>query len=573
VEAEATVAQLREEWQAALRAEKIRPEERRFREKQEAFRTGRESLIQQEKLLITANAALSSARARQKSAEQAAEALDDLRKEAEALRRAAEIGLRVREMERLLEDRRADARTAKKKYLELDSLRREIDVAFLSGQAGILAKSLLDGEPCPVCGSVHHPAPHPAGDVPERAEVEAATQRAGDARAEFERIAAEGKNLKVEVERRREELAALGDAGKRTPEEAKAREAQVEERIRQVMREEKEAANLLARVEREAAQAEKSAELLRADLSSREQAAQAAEREFAEALRRENFPDAAAYSAALLTEKVLKQKERIIRDYEEKKLSSESVIRELKQEVGDRPRADVDTIREKKNALTRQREELDGEEKAVLAVLSANTAALAGVRSAVREREKLVEEQIYVHDLAVTATGRQVGQDKVNFETYVQRYYFRRVVAKANARLKVLSEGAFVLRCKEEAKNLSSQSGLDLDVLDRNTGLWRDVSTLSGGESFLASLALALGMADVVQDSRTATRIDSMFIDEGFGMLDEGALRLAMDTLTRLSGGNRLIGIISHVAELKNRIERKIVIKKTPGGSRIEMEV
>ena len=118
------------------------------------------------------------------------------------------------------------------------------------------------------------------------------------------------------------------------------------------------------------------------------------------------------------------------------------------------------------------------------------------------------------------------------------------------------------MRCKEEAKNMVSQSGLDLDVLDRGTGQWRDVSTLSGGESFLASLSLALGLSDVVQAQSGGIRLDAMFIDEGFGTLDENALKNAMELLARLADGKRQVGVISHVAELSERIEKKIIVSK-----------
>ena len=139
----------------------------------------------------------------------------------------------------------------------------------------------------------------------------------------------------------------------------------------------------------------------------------------------------------------------------------------------------------------------------------------------------------------------------------MQQYYFKQVVAAANKRLTVLTDGMFTLRCKEEAADRVHQSGLDLDVLDRGTGQWRDVSTLSGGESFLASLALALGLSDEVQMS-TGIRLDTLFVDEGFGSLDSEALSKAYHTLASLTEGNRLVGIISHVAELKEKIESLI---------------
>lgn len=169
-------------------------------------------------------------------------------------------------------------------------------------------------------------------------------------------------------------------------------------------------------------------------------------------------------------------------------------------------------------------------------------------------------------------SGQTSSRVKLSFEAYVQQFYFRQVIAAANKRLNVLTDGGFTLRCKEEAKNLVSQAGLDLDVLDRSTGAWRDVSTLSGGESFMTSLALALGLSDVAQARSGGVRLDSMFIDEGFGSLDEESLRQAMELLSGLAGGSRMIGIISHVGELKNRIDKKIIISKNLTGSSVTIE-
>ena len=134
-----------------------------------------------------------------------------------------------------------------------------------------------------------------------------------------------------------------------------------------------------------------------------------------------------------------------------------------------------------------------------------------------------------------------------------------------------ITDGLFTLRCKEEARDRVRQSGLDLDVLDRGTGQWRDVSTLSGGESFLASLALALGLSDIVQAQSGAIRMDAMFIDEGFGTLDDNALRNSLQVLADLADGKRLIGIISHVHDLEERIEKQIVVSKTLKGSKIDL--
>ena len=142
----------------------------------------------------------------------------------------------------------------------------------------------------------------------------------------------------------------------------------------------------------------------------------------------------------------------------------------------------------------------------------------------------------------------------------------------ANKRLTALCGGEFILRCKDDSRDLRSKSGLDLEVLDGNTGLWREVSTLSGGESFVASLALALGMSDVVQARSGGVKIDALFIDEGFGTLDDNMLSRAVNMLCSLVKGNRLVGIISHVDRLRERIDKKIIVKKRISGSTLTVE-
>ena len=179
----------------------------------------------------------------------------------------------------------------------------------------------------------------------------------------------------------------------------------------------------------------------------------------------------------------------------------------------------------------------------------------------------IVKRYDSVSELYDNISGNKSNKVKINFETYVQQFYFQQIIIAANKRLEVLSNGNYRLRCKPEAKNMKSQTGLDLDVYDNNTLRWRDVSTLSGGESFLASLALALGLSDVVSNNSGVVRIDTIFIDEGFGSLSPSALNQAIKMLDSLAQSDTLVGIISHVETLKNRIDNKIVIEKTNEGS------
>ena len=184
--------------------------------------------------------------------------------------------------------------------------------------------------------------------------------------------------------------------------------------------------------------------------------------------------------------------------------------------------------------------------------------------------ELLAQEKKYawVNALSATANGTLTAKDKISLETYVQMTYFDRIIYSANLRFMKMSDGQYELERVREAENKRSQSGLELCVIDHYNGTRRSVKSLSGGESFMASLSLALGLSDEVQESAGGIQIDTMFVDEGFGSLDEESLEQAMKALNGLTEGNRLVGIISHVTELKEQIDRKLVVSRTDKGSR-----
>ena len=177
--------------------------------------------------------------------------------------------------------------------------------------------------------------------------------------------------------------------------------------------------------------------------------------------------------------------------------------------------------------------------------------------------------------LADTAGGTLSGKPKIEFETYVQTAFFDRILRRANLRLMTMSSGQYELKRQEDGESKKEKAGLELNVIDHYNGTERSVKTLSGGESFQASLSLALGLSDEIQSCAGGIRLDTMFVDEGFGSLDEEALQAAMRALQGLAEGDRLVGIISHVSELKERIESKIVVTKCRNrdgvGSRVKV--
>ena len=188
------------------------------------------------------------------------------------------------------------------------------------------------------------------------------------------------------------------------------------------------------------------------------------------------------------------------------------------------------------------------------------------MREAIRQQEEAERQYRIAGSLSDTVNGTLGGKEKVMLETYVQMAYFDRILVRANRRLLVMTDGQYELVRRQTADNRRSQSGLEMDVIDHYNGTKRSIHTLSGGESFQASLSLALGLSDEIQAMSGGIRMEAMFVDEGFGTLDDEALEKAVRALASISEGNKLVGIISHVAELKERIDKKILVEKEKAG-------
>ena len=232
---------------------------------------------------------------------------------------------------------------------------------------------------------------------------------------------------------------------------------------------------------------------------------------------------------------------------------------------------DIEKVKIKRDETEKAIENIPIQTKDIFVRYSANTNVLDNIK---RENENLIKaerEFKLISPLASTANGG-IGVNKMELETFVQLNYFDRILAKANKRLMEMTSGQYELVRQTESSDGRTKFGLDLNVYDHHCGSERAISSLSGGESFKAALSLALGLSDEIQSSAGGIKIDTMFVDEGFGSLDDESLRQALNVLIKLSGSNRLVGIISHVTELKDRIDKQIVVTKTPNkGSKIEI--
>lgn len=220
-------------------------------------------------------------------------------------------------------------------------------------------------------------------------------------------------------------------------------------------------------------------------------------------------------------------------------------------------------LQTQKERLEAEKRTVSEQQKEVGNRLSSNRRTQDSMAAKMKESEQLDHKYQLIQSLSDTANGQLDKKEKITLEAFIQMAYFDRIIARANTRLLEMSCGQYEMKRRKESENKQKQMGLDIDIIDHFAlGAPRSVNTLSGGESFKASLSLALGLSDVVQSEAGGIRLDTMFVDEGFGTLDDDSLKNALTTLASLGEGNRLVGIISHVNELKERIDRQIIIKK-----------
>ena len=239
-----------------------------------------------------------------------------------------------------------------------------------------------------------------------------------------------------------------------------------------------------------------------------------------------------------------------------------SVITSLTEQLKEAVNISVEELNAQKENFIQQKKAFSSERDEIHARLEINGDMYEKIR---RQQTKLLKTETrwkWMKSLSDTANGTITGKARIMLETYIQMQYFDRILARANIRLMTMSSGQYELVRRKENKSRVGKTGLELDVIDHYNGTIRSVKTLSGGETFQASLSLALGLSDEIQSSSGGIQLDTMFVDEGFGSLDEDALDQAIRALKDLSQGSRLVGIVSHVSELKERIDKKIIVTK-----------
>ena len=498
----------------------------------------------------------------------------------------------------------ANYKEAKKIFEEKKLMASELDASFrvkynlyLDSQAGLLAENLVDDMPCPVCGSLSHPkkAIKPT-QVPKKDELDILQSKVSKANDDANTVSQKVGNLKGVLDEKKDttvnsikellgdiDMSNATDITKDKISELKtnikeleenieiatknsSRKDAIEKKLPQLRTKKDELQNSIVDINNTISTLESENKSLNSRIidlkeklvfSSKLEASKEIQKNEAQILKIKKDIDLATKSLKECSENLASAVAR-----------NDVLLKQMegKQEV------DLEAEKIKLNELESNRIQLRKNKESIHSRIVNNKSNCDNIKLKSSELIDIEKKYTWVKALSDTANGNITGKDKIMLETYIQMHYFDRIISRANTRLMIMTGGQYDLVRREEALSKVGQSGLDLDVIDHYNGTTRSVKSLSGGESFKASLALALGLSDEIQSSAGGIQLDTMFIDEGFGSLDEDSLAQAMNALASLASSNKLIGIISHVGELKQKIDKQIVVKKDKtGGSRAEI--
>ena len=462
--------------------------------------------------------------------------------------------------------------------------------AFLDEQAGIIAGTLTPGMACPVCGSREHPhLARASAKAPTEADVKKIKKACEQAQKTTEVASAEASRqngiLTTTEQNLQNQLEVLlpgtepAQARSAAQDRVTALTAQLREldsQLRQLQSKVLRKAELENRIpgkEEALEDLQKRMAAARERIAALETGIEESTAQLRALEQQLTYPDKAAANRekqmleaqASLLKKNLSDAQEHMSSLKEALAAHRSAIEQLNRQLETGTQADVTALETEKNTLLARRTEALQKQKLLHTRITTNTAARQNILRRCEDLEALEERFAWMKALSDTANGTLAGKEKIMLETYIQTTFFDRILERANLRLRKMSGGQYDLKRRSGTGSRQGQSGLELDIIDHINTTQRSVNTLSGGEAFLASLALALGLSDEVQMS-TGIRLDTLFVDEGFGSLDSEALTKAYSTLAGLTEGNRLVGIISHVSELKERIDKQIVVKKEKSG-------
>lgn len=485
------------------------------------------------------------------------------------------------------------------KYQNISKEYLEQEDAFFKEQAGIIAEKLEDGKPCPVCGSTSHPA------KAKKSKSVLTKEQLKKLKDEVEKVEKENSKYKENITIINAKInSILSDIP-----ESKSNDFELDEFVKIVKEQEDEIRNQKNKIKNnfdiiyneitnsyinieefeydefkddynnqikeKSEKLIKNKTLLSNTKTTKDELTKDYEKkytEFIEIINKLGFKNEKEYKENVLTEKEIEKIKENIEDYKERKISNKTKLETLGKEITKKKIIDTSEDEQQLNEL----KSLQNNQKKVAFKLKGNLDSNKKFEKSLQKTSGLLKIQMKkvakIEELSKIASGTAYQKRKIAFEQYVQATYFDMIINEANKRLINMTDNRYVLLRKKSSSKISDKMALDLDVLDNYNGKIRDVKSLSGGESFKAALSLALGLSDIIQSYSGGVVIDTLFIDEGFGTLDMESREQSINTLIKLAGDNKLIGIISHVTELKERIDKKIIVSKTQEGSKINVE-
>lgn len=477
--------------------------------------------------------------------------------------------------------------------IEIEILKNDyenLERIFFESQVGLIAQTLEENKPCPVCGSTQHPNIYVSEfEIPNENKVKSAKIKYEDKREKFNRLKNNmlllNNSIESDIKIKNELILELKIFDKKIDiESIQVEKDNLELKIESVKKEIKNLSNIIEKIEKcktemidikaKTDENNKKIEKNKEESIRVEEQIKSLENQEQEEkanlkdLNKENLNKNMKLkeNSLIETETFIKVVREDYQNTKEKYTSLKAEVNTLESELNEEFNKNEEDIKTEIESLENEKNNLRAELESFNILINQNLSELKKLKEIVKRKENLKKEYKNYGDLYNVIRGQLTGTEKIRFETFVQITYFEEVLIAANKRFFDMTEGKFSLKRKAEASNRNKQTGLEFELIDHYNKTTRDVNTLSGGESFQASLSLALGLSDVVQSKAGGIKLDSMFVDEGFGTLDAETLSKVMKSLMDISQYNKLIGIISHVDTLKSQIDKQIIVTKNNEG-------
>ncbi len=492
------------------------------------------------------------------------------------------------------ENKKIASENAQKLEVEWEKLSTEVlekEKEFFREQAGILAEKLKENEPCPVCGSLHHPnlaikstsvlTKEELDNLKEKEEksrktLTDATNKVTEINSKIEILIKEfGEKPDVELYNKKyleisEELEKAYNQLNDNYKQIMLKDIVIESFEYDIFKEK--ITNKISKEREEFLKFQTQQEENKKQIDELLQKQEKAQNDYQNTLKELGFENEEQYKKSVLNNSQIEIFSKEIEKYKTDVTINATKLEEIQKEIKGFEKVDLTAKIQEFNNKKQELEDMRKQQMEYHRIFENNNRILVDLQTNSKKLDSKIKEFTMVEDLSKIANGTVYGKRRIEFEQFVQASYFDMVIIEANKRLLKMTDNRFLLVRKESSERVSDKIGLELEVIDNYNGKRRDVKSLSGGEAFKAALSLALGLSDVIQSYSGGIVVDTMFIDEGFGSLDTESREQAINTLNQLTDNHKLIGIISHVTELKERIDKKIIVTKSTEGSKITIE-